>query len=71
MIIISANIKVSSQISTSGSMAEVSPILLEFLYPPFQMFGNLVTGSICYSMVIARSTVGVVRDWLVNIGRDW
>ena len=52
-------------------MAEVSPILLEFLYPPFQMFGNLVTGSICYSMVIARSTVGVVRDWLVNVGRDW
>ena len=34
------------------------------------MLGNPVTSSICYSMVIARSTVNVVRNWLVDVDRD-
>jgi len=56
--------------STSGLMAEVSPISSEFLYPPLQILGNPVTSSICCSMVIARSTVDIARDQLVYIGRD-
>ena len=71
MIVISANIKVSPQASTSRLTAEVSLILSKFLYLSFQMLGNPVTSSICCSMVIARSTVGIVRDWLVDVGRDW
>ena len=54
MIVISANIKVSSQISTSRSMAKVSSIPSRFLYLPFQMLSNSVTGSIYCSAVIAR-----------------
>ena len=56
-----------SQMSTSGLTAKVSSILSEFLYPPFQMLGNPVTGSIYCGVVIARSTVDVVRGWLVEV----
>jgi len=55
-------------------MDEVSPIPSGFLYLPLWMLGNPVTGSICCSAVIARSTAGVAKDWLqtvVDIGRDW
>ena len=54
-------------------MAEVPPIPPGFLYPPLQMLGNPVIGSICCSAVIARSTAGVVKDRLqtvVDVGRD-
>jgi len=45
-------------------MAKVSSIPLRFLYSSFQILSNPVTGSICYGTVIARSTVGIVKDQL-------
>jgi len=59
--------------STSVSTAEMPPILPEFLYSSLYLLSNPVTSSTCCSLVIVKSTAGIVEDrlWMVvDIGRD-